>query len=122
MTYATTTELAALTGSYHDTATLQALLDEADRKIKSRLASAEVSAPASDDYLKSAGLAFAKADLLDRLRIDGSNVTEPQYNWGAEELNNAIKQLREEALVSVDAYIHTSQTQRYRFNISKVNS
>jgi hypothetical protein len=93
MSYATTAELSALSGSSLPTATLQAFLDEADRQIKSRLAVADVSAPGSSDRLKSACIALGKASILDRLRMDGSSVADPQYDWGAEELNHAIRKV-----------------------------
>jgi len=122
LSYATTAELISITGSSLQTSILQALLDEADRQIKSRLASAEVSAPDTDDKLKSACLALGKASILDRMRMDGSHVSDPQYSWSAAELNDAIKHLRDEAWEFVDSYILTSQTQRYKWNIRKVNA
>jgi hypothetical protein len=54
--------------------------------------------------------------------MDGSSVADPQYDWGAEELNHAIKELRKEAWEFVDSYILTSQTQRHRWSIRKVNA
>ena len=109
MTYASTAELAALTGSTLPTTTLTAILDEADRQIKSRLALSEVSAPASDDKLKSAALSLGRAGLL---------------QWGSpEKLDNVtITELREDAHAAIDSYALSSASDRYRFSIRKVNA
>lgn len=109
MTYASTAELTALTGSTLPTATITAILEEADRQIKNRLAIAEVSAPASDDKLKSAALSLGRAGLL---------------MWGSpEKLDNVtITELREDAQAAIDSYAVTSATDRFRWNIRKVNA
>lgn len=109
MTYATATELATLTGSTLPTATLTAILDEADRQIKSRLALAEVSPPATDDKLKSACLSLARIGLI---------------MWGTpDKLDNiTITELREDAFASIDSYTLASATDRYRWSIRKVNA
>lgn len=122
MTYATVEELGTLSGSYLDDTTLQALLDDADRKIKGRLAVAEVSAPSSDDLLKSACISLAKAGVYNRIRLDGANTGPPQYDWSHRELNDTISAHETEAWACVDGYILTVTSSRYRWNIRKVNS
>jgi hypothetical protein len=109
MTYATTSELATLTGSTLPTATLTAILEECDRQIKSRLAIAEVSPPAADDKLKSACLSLGRIGLL---------------TWGSpDKLNNVtITELREDAHAAIDSYTLASATDRYRWSIRKVNA
>jgi len=121
MTYASTAELVGLSGSSLPVAVLQGHLDEADRQIKGRLLAADVSPPSSSDCLKSAALSLGKASLLDRLRLDGSNVSDPMYSWNADELNQAIVQLIAVAWVLVDSFIVTSKSERHRWCISKVN-
>ena len=109
MTYATTAELVALTGTTLPTTTLQAILDEADRQIKTRLALADVSPPSSDDKLKSACISIGRIGLL---------------TWGSpEKLDNVtITELREDAHAAIDSYAITSTSDRYRFSIRKVNA
>lgn len=109
MTYATTAEIVALTGTTLPVTSLQAILDEADRQIKIRLAIADVSPPASDDKLKYACLSLGRIGLL---------------MWGSpERLDNiSITELREDAYAAVDSYATASASDRYRWNIRKVNS
>lgn len=122
MTYATVSELVRLTGSYIATDDLQAILDDADRKVKSKLAVAEVSAPSSDDGLKSACLCLGKAKVIDRSRTDGANTDSPLHEWSHDEVTEAIRDLKEEAGEFIAAYILTSKTNRYRWSIRKVNA
>ena len=109
MTYASTSELATLTGTTLPTATLTAILEDADRQIKNRLALSDVSPPDSDDKLKSACLSFGRAGLL---------------MWGMpEKLDNVtISELREDAHAAIDSYVLASASDRYRWSIRKVNA
>jgi len=123
LSYATTAELVLLTGSSLATATLQALLDEADRQIKVKLAIADITPPGSDDKLKSACLSLDKAELLGRVRVDGSHTGPPEYDWSGTEMTSTITQLKEAAHEAIYSYILAAgASDRYRWSIRKVNA
>ena len=122
MTYASTSELAAVTGSQHDMVTLQSILDEADRQVKIKILGADLTPPASSDILKVACLCYAKVALLDRLRMDGGNVAEPKYQWGHDDINMAIQHQELKAATAIETYINTAASNRHRLYLRKVNA
>lgn len=105
MTYCTTAELVLLTGSALPTATLTAIVEQGDREIDTYLAPYGVAADAS--ACKSASLELAKAGILDRMRLDGTQPdqsTEGDYSQTVQ-IESAIKRHRAAAFDLLDRYV-----------------
>lgn len=123
MSYATRTELAALTGTSLDDAILSEILDQADREVNARLALAGISAPASDDTLKAASLNLSIAGVLTRTGLDGSHpsgITIGDISV-SDNPDTAKVDLRTKANELIDSYIKTHGTyDRYRWTIRKI--
>lgn len=109
MTYCTTTDLINVTGSARSATVLQAIIDEADRKINAYLRANSITGVAGDD-LKSASLTMSKAGLLEY----GLQVGDFQASNGdfSSSLNvpAAVDALRKEAFALLDSYIVASGT------------
>lgn len=69
MSYCSTDDLVAATGSAYEAATLQALIDSADRQIDARLAPHGLAG--SGNAIREASLALSTSMLLTRMRADG---------------------------------------------------
>ena len=105
MTYCTTAELVNLTGSTLSTTILTAVIEQGDREIDTYLAPYGVGADAS--ACKSASLELAKAGILDRMRLDGSQPdqsTEGDYSQTVQ-IESAIKRHRAAAFAILDHYV-----------------
>ena len=105
MSNCTPAELISATGSKYDNATLQALIDRADRQINARLLANRI--PGSGDSLKEASLDLSNSMLLTRMRMDG---TKPgSLNFGgvimSDNIDQAIKDLETRAWQLVTDYI-----------------
>lgn len=72
MAYCTYADVLAHTGTDLVQATVEALINDSDRRIKAILKANGLTAPTSDDTLTSASIAFTKAQVLMRKRLDGS--------------------------------------------------
>lgn len=124
MGYASTTELTNLTGTSLASGVLTEIITQSDREINARLALAEISAPSSDDKLKSASLNLSIAGVLTRMRLDGSKPAKAKIGdiWFEDDIDKAIAELVKRAWAAVDSYILTHGTyDRYRFLVRKVN-
>jgi len=105
MTYCTTAEVVNLTGSALTTAVLTAVIEQGDREIDTYLAQYGVGADAS--ACKSASLELAKAGILDRMRLDGTQPdqsTEGDYSQTTN-IETAIRRHREAAFGILDRYV-----------------
>ena len=105
MTYCTTAELKNLTGSTLTDAILTAIIEQGDREIDAYLAPYGVAADAS--ACKSASLELAKAGILDRMRLDGTQPdqsTEGDYSQTVQ-IESAIKRHRAAAFGILDRYV-----------------
>lgn len=105
MTYCTTAEVVNLTGSALSTAVLTAVIEQGDREIDTYLAPYGVGADAS--ACKSASLELAKAGILDRMRLDG---TQPDQSTEGDhsqtvQIESAIKRHRAAAFAILDHYV-----------------
>ncbi len=124
MSLCTTDELIALTGTTYPTATLTAIIAQADRTVKSWLSFAGLSLPDSDDDLKTASLNLSICGLLTRMRLDGTKPS--QIRIGdlsiSEYTEDAITALTDNARNFAHAYIlsHGSDD-RARYYLRKVN-
>ena len=121
MAYCTTTELVNVTGSSRSATILQAIIDEADRKIGAYLKSNGVTGAAGDD-LKSASLTLSKAGLLEY----GLQVGDFQASNGdfSSSLNvpAAVEMLRKEAFEILDQYISSTEGATTSTRCSRVRS
>ena len=104
MTYCTTAELVGITESKRSTATLQACIDEGDRKINLYLKSYGITGVAGDD-LKSISLTMAKAELLDLGLQNGDLQTSDGDFSSSVNVTDAVKALRDSAYSALDQYI-----------------
>lgn len=124
MTYCTTAELVLLTGSALPTATLTAIIEQGDREIDAYLAPYGVGADAS--ACKSASLELAKAGILDRMRLDGTQPdqsTEGDYSQTVQ-IESAIKRHRAAAFDLLDRYVSAASAASAsvsKYHIVKVN-
>ena len=115
MSYCTTAELVTATGSTYDTATLQALIDRADRQINARLQAARVSG--SSDAVKEASLSLSISMMLTRMRMDG--IKPSSLNMGgvlsmSDNIDEAIKNLEIRAWQLVEDMIaYAAPSRRY---------
>lgn len=116
MAYCTNAELSGVTDTTLSTATLDAIIAQADRRIKARIQNGGLTPPASDDMLKAASLDLSQAGMItyNRLREDltDRNMTKT-VKFGETTLQDdpdkAIEALTELAWGSVDAYIETQK-------------
>jgi len=125
MAYCTSTELTALTGTSLSSSVQDSIIAQADREIKAKLSLAGVSAPTSDDTLKSASLNLSIAGVLIRQMNDGTKPA--QFKVGdisvSDNIQKAIEQHTNKAWDLVDMYIETHGSyEQYRWYIRKVNA
>ncbi|HSV41909.1 MAG TPA: hypothetical protein VLH13_00690 [Methanomassiliicoccales archaeon] len=115
MSYCTTAELVSATGSKYDTATLQALIDRADRQINSKLNAARVSG--SGDGIKEASLSLSTSMMLTRMRMDGTKPASLSLGGTltmSDNIDIAIKELEARAWQLVEEHIaYSSPSRRY---------
>jgi len=116
MAYCTNADLTLLTGTTIATATQDAIIAQSDRDIKARIEAANLTPPAADDSLKAASLNLSTAGLItyNRMNTELTRRTQTKsVKFGdvtiADDPDEAIATLKEQAWLSVDAYI-TSQT------------
>lgn len=124
MSYCTNAELTLLTGTGLSTTIQDAIIAEADREINARLALAEISAPGSDDKLKSASLNLSIVGVLTRMRLDGSKPASIRIGdiSASDDIDTAISELQKKAWAAVDSYILTHGTyDRSKWYVRKVN-
>jgi hypothetical protein len=114
MAYCTNAELTALTGTTLATATQDAIIAQADRKIKARIKAADLKPPASNDDLKAASLAISTAGLItyNRMNTELTRRTQTKsVKFGdvtiSDDPDKAIEELTAEGWTCVDGYIET---------------
>ncbi|HIH03778.1 MAG TPA: hypothetical protein HA263_08020 [Methanoregulaceae archaeon] len=111
MSYCTTAELLLRTGSTLGADVLQAIIDDADREIDAWLAPRGLSGTSSG-ACKSASLELAKAGILDRMRLDG---TQPDSSTEGDvsssvQIEPAIKRHRATAFALLQEYVDAQPT------------
>lgn len=112
MAYCTNAELSGITDTTLSTTILDAIIAQADRRIKTRIQKGGLTPPASDDALKAASLDLSQAGIItyNRLKEDltDRNMTKT-VKFGEttiqDDPDEAIAQLTQLAWDSVDAYI-----------------
>ena len=122
MSYCTTAELVNVTGSTRSATILQAIIDEADRKINSYLSSYSLSGT-SGDVLKSASLTLSKAGLLEYgLQVGDFQASNGDFSSSLN-VTAAVESLRKEAFETLDQYITANaSSEGSRFRCSRVRS
>lgn len=107
MAYCTYTDVLAHTGTDLAQITVEALIADSDRKIKSMLKARGLTGPTSDDSLTSASIALTKAKVHMRKRLDGSRPASITVGGVTRsDTNDAmIKALEQEGLELVESYI-----------------
>lgn len=124
MTYCTTAELVNLSGSTLSTTILTAVIEQGDREIDTYLAPYGVGADAS--ACTSASLELAKAGILDRMRLDGTQPdqsTEGDYSQTVQ-IESAIKRHRAAAFAILDRYVSAASAASAsvsKYHVVKVN-
>lgn len=112
MAYCTNAELSDITETTLSTTTLNAIIAQADRRIKARIHKGGVLPPASDEMLKAASLDLSQAGIIthNRLKEDltdrnmGKTVKFGETTL-QDDPDKAIEALKTLAWESVDAYI-----------------
>ena len=109
MAYTTSTELIALTGTTLSASTLDAIIVDADRRIRSKITTAGLTPPATNDTLRSASIDLSKAGIVHynvltgaqtkRVTVGDITIEDDPYK--------AIKGLTESAWALVAGYIDT---------------
>ena len=119
--YCSSDELTNLTGTSLSVTVKNAIIDQADREIKARLARAGMSAPTSDDTLKAASLNISKIGVITRDRLTGAKTSSIKVGEisMSDNLDAEIAALYNSAWESVDSYIEANKT--VRSYIRKVN-
>ena len=123
MTYCTTAELTALTGSTLATATLTAIIEDGDRRIDAYLAPFGVGAAASG-ACKSASLALAQAGLLNYSLQHGDRADSLNTGDTTEAVRIAehIARYEKAAFAALDQYVAaTASASVRRHYVKKVN-
>ena len=107
MAYSTSTDLTLLTGTSLSLDNQDAIIDQADREIRSRIQAAGLSPPAADEDLRAASLNLAKVGVMTYNRINGTQTNSITIDGIsiADDLDKAIEALRVEAWASVDSYV-----------------
>ena len=124
MTYCTTADVVNLTGSALSTPILTAIIEQGDREIDAHLAQYGVGPDAS--ACKAASLELAKAGILDRMRLDGSQPdqsTEGDYSQTVQ-IESAIKRHRAAAFDILDRYVSAASAASAsvsKYHVVKVN-
>lgn len=120
--YCTTADLIGITESKRSTSTLQACIDEADRKINLYLKSNKITGVTGDD-LKSVSLTMAKAELLDLgLQTGDFQASNGDFSSSVD-VTNAVKALRESAYAALDQYITANTVSKgSRVRCSRIRS
>lgn len=105
--YCSADELTNLTGTPLSTTILNGIIDQSDRKIKSRIKRAGLSPAASDDDLKAASLELSKAGIITHNRMTGTQTKSIKVGDIAiqDDIDVAIAGHMADAWESVDAYI-----------------
>jgi len=112
MAYCTNAELSGITDTTLSTTILDAIIAQADRRIKTRIQKGGITPPASDDMLKAASLDLSQAGIItyNRMKEDltDRNMTK-MVKFGEttiqDDPDKAIEALTALAWDSVDAYI-----------------
>ncbi len=118
MSYCSTAELVSATGAAYDTATLQALIDRADRQIDARLNAAGVTG--GGNAIKEASLSLSISMLLTRMRMDGTKPASLSLGGlsMSDNIDQAIKDLEARAWAVVNEHIAYSAPRR-RFYVAR---
>ena len=100
------------------------MIEQSDRQIKSWLLQNSISAPTADDQLKTASFCLTTANVMTRLRVDGTRPS--SLSLGSMSLSDDVEEnihnLRIEAKELVKDYImNHGSSDRYRYIIRKVN-
>jgi len=123
VTYCTTAELVALTGTTLDpTTVLEPIINQAEREIDTRLAKFSLSGSAAPG-IKSACLKLSIAGLLTRYRLDGtqpSSIKVGDYA-ASDNIDQAIAKLTADAWALVDDYILVNANAGDQYYLRKVN-
>lgn len=107
MAYCSSAELTLLTGTTLSTAIQDAIIAHSDRKIKTRIKTATIVPPASDDDLKSASLDLAHARIIRWNQTNGVQTKSVKVGdiTIQDDPEAAISLLTDSAWESVDGYI-----------------
>ncbi len=107
MSYCTTSELLALTGTELAEEVLEEIIAQADREVGAQIYSAGLTPPGSDDALKAASLKFSIAGVVTRHRMDGTapGTLTVGDQTASDDPDTAIDALRAEAKELVRGYI-----------------
>jgi len=123
VTYCTTAELVALTGSTLDPTTVLApIIEQAEREIDTKLARFSLSGSPTSG-IKAACLKLSIAGLLTRYRLDGtqpSSIKMGDYA-SSDNIDQAIAQLTAEAWELVDDYIQVNANVSDNYYLRKAN-
>lgn len=121
MAYCTTTELINVTGSSRSATILQAIIDEADRKIGAYLKSNGITGVAGDD-LKSASLTLSKAGLLEYgLQVGDFQASNGDFSSSLN-VTSEVDRLRKETFEILDQYISTTEGVTSSVRCSRIRS
>jgi len=122
MAYCTTADLIGITESKRTSATLQACIDEGDRKINLYLKANKITGVSGDD-LKSASLTMAKAELLD-LGLQTGDLQASNADFSSSvNVTEAVRALRASAYSALDQYITANTTNEgSKFRCSRIRS
>ncbi len=112
MAYCTNAELTLLTGTPLSTAIQDAIIAHSDRKIKTRIKTAGLTPPATDEDLKAASIDLSKVGIITHNRMTGTQTKSVKVGdiTIQDDLDVQIKALTEAAWAAVDAYITTNST------------
>lgn len=107
MAYCSSAELTLLTGATLSTAIQDAIIAQADRKIKTRIKTANLTPPTSDDDLKTASLDLSYAGLIRWNQTNGVQTKSVKVGdiTIQDDPEAAITLLTDSAWESVDGYI-----------------
>jgi hypothetical protein len=116
MAYCTNAELSGITDTTLSTTTLDAIIAQADRRIKARIQKEGITPPASDDMLKAASLDLSQAGIITHNRLkedltDRNMAKSVKFGETTiqDDPDKAIEALTTLAWESVDAYIETQE-------------
>jgi len=111
MAYCSYQDIVDHTGTALPQEIVESLIDSADRRIDAMLSAAGIAKPTGGE-LQGASIAFTKALVLTRYRFDGTrtgSVSVAGYS-SSDDLAGMVRQLEEEAMGIVQAYIETCKT------------
>ena len=112
MTYTTSAELTLLTGTTLSADTLDAIIADADRRIRARITTAGLIPQPSDDTLTSASIDLSRAGIVIYNRMTGSQTKSVKVGdiTIQDDPDAAIKALTDSAWGLVDDYITINKT------------